>query len=196
MTSDVLVVAAHHTEHLDFVQRIRHPVVVVSKTRDDIPGGMHTPVNKGFEASAYLEYIVAHYDTLAEYTVFVHAHEHSWHHDGALDDLVNSLAFEGQYRNINSERHYGNTDGSVIVPHMHLFSAVPDMPVPRRFRLCAQFYAHRDLLRRHPVGVYRALLDTVYTQTSVTSKFHATLFEWCWHAILTGLAYEHGVPEK
>lgn len=44
----------------------------------------HAPKNKGREATMYMTYILAHYDSLPDYTIFVHAHEKPWHVEDTL----------------------------------------------------------------------------------------------------------------
>ena len=56
---------------------------------------LHTPINKGREAMAYLTYIISHYSALPETIVFLHSHKDgypkAWHTDAEAYDNVASL---------------------------------------------------------------------------------------------------------
>lgn len=102
---NVGVVIAHYNESLHWVESL-HDVqtYVVSKT--DPNKFIYQPHNNGYEASAYLEFIVKMYETLPEWCIFVHGHEYSWHHAGTMQDLIretiHSLHSKHiKYKNIN-----------------------------------------------------------------------------------------------
>ena len=87
------VVVAHYTEDLSWLSQIakeKYKVCLVSKTKRD--ADIYQPENFGVEASAYLSYIINNYDSIDEYTIFVHGHECSWHHNGRLQDILNNLS--------------------------------------------------------------------------------------------------------
>lgn len=60
---------------------------------------LHTPVNKGHEAMAYLTYIIEAYDGLPDVSIFMHSHEATWHNN----DLLN-LSSAALVRHLNDER--------------------------------------------------------------------------------------------
>jgi len=188
-----VLVVAHHLENLDWVRRVQgYDVCVVSKS--DPSAHIFQPINRGFEASAYLQYIVSRYDELSEYTVFVHGHETSWHHAGRMDALVNSLLpLTGRYRNINKfhtddPAHAGHSLGYIHFP-LHRNRLLTDHGLrpyegQTLIRPCAMFLVHRDLIRRHPKGMYQALLDTATADECTHDT--AISFEYCWFKIFTG----------
>lgn len=57
-------------------------------TVDDPQTEFAVPVNKGHESMVYLTYIIDHYDTLNDVTMFMHSHQFAWHNN----DLLNSDA--------------------------------------------------------------------------------------------------------
>jgi len=71
------VVVAHYKENIDWLKNVRNMKTCVISRQGMAPG---IPPNRGNEASAYLEYIIHNYDTLSDYTVFVHGHRSDWHH--------------------------------------------------------------------------------------------------------------------
>ena len=60
-----------HEEHedLSWVSMIKYDHVVYSKTLAKGTNVHHQPINKGNEATAYMQYIVDHYVTLPEFIV-------------------------------------------------------------------------------------------------------------------------------
>ncbi|PIG81458.1 hypothetical protein AARAC_009767 [Aspergillus arachidicola] len=47
-------------------------------TVDDLSATRHTPINKGRESLAYLQYIIEHYHDLPSLIVFIHSHKDGW----------------------------------------------------------------------------------------------------------------------
>lgn len=187
------LVVAHHDEDLGWLRRVRagYAPFVVSKTSPE--AHVLQGVNRGYEASAYLEYIVVQYERLPEYVVFVHGHETSWHHAGTMDALVNGLHFRSPYRNINQ---FSTTAAG---HEGHALTYVPVAPYRRRLladhgiepygdlalvRPCAMFYVHRDLIRRHPRSTYCRLLETSLAPGA--TKDDAITFEYSWFKLFTG----------
>lgn len=221
MTIKPNVIVAHYKEALkwtDDIDRERYNVLIFSKTkREDVE--MFQAENKGCEASAYLEYIVKYYDSLPEWSVFVHGHEFSKHHDGKLQDLVNKLEFKAPYFNFNkgswpwnNYRINGvNMKESNAYPVLREVIPTLFSPLKSKFdfdhrtwrgKMCAQFYVHRDLIKRHSLDDYKTLLNNLYTYTHPkhNDKHKAIYFEWLWFFIFTGEYDEkdyyirHGLP--
>lgn len=78
----------------------RHAYIYVvptgdSKQAQDIPSATHRgnhitwtlPTNKGHEASIYLTFIIDYYDSLPNYTVFLHGRRYQWHTDDPMYDF-------------------------------------------------------------------------------------------------------------
>lgn len=209
MLADLVV--SHYTEDLSWlahVDRNKYRIVVVSKTLPHAT--IFCPENVGDEASAYLNYIVQHYDNLPEFCVFIHGHQRSWHHVGDMNDLVNSLPLctATGYHNFNA-RSGEPDDGFYVMfveesgpgPHHQneyqtwreisprLFGGIGGFPVPEnkrfRFRCCAQFMVHRDFIRRHSKSEWETLLrDLLSACRDRTSAGHCYEFSWC--LLLTG----------
>ena len=196
MSQVPVLVIAHYDENLDWVNRVRgFEPCIVSKT--DPGAHIFQRINRGVEASAYLEYIVKSYDTLAEYTVFVHGHETSWHHEGPMDELLNSLVLRGPYRNINkfytddpdhSDDHAGHSLMYIPFPswrnHLLVSHGMQPYGQHSEIRPCAMFFVHQDLIRRHPRDTYVKLLEAAY---ACSTKDDGITFEYSWFKIFTGL---------
>jgi hypothetical protein len=195
VTMKVTLVLAHHRENLFWMGKIdrkKYPnIVLVSKTRRD--ADIYQSVNKGCEASAYLEYIVRNYDALDEYTLFIHAHRRSWHHTGLMEDLLNNkVVIEGMYGSINTP----NLVIEVKEDHDYMtlwrdiyFGDVLEVVRPderHRVRQAAQFYVHRDLIHRHPKAQYERWLRMIYDDALGPTKHLAIVFEFMWFPIWLG----------
>lgn len=182
---DVCVVVAHYNEDLTWLDNLRYPTVVISK--QGIP--FETPPNRGQEASGYLTWILDNYDELPEYVVFLHGHQTSWHNRAPMDPIVNGVVFYKQYKNLN------DPDPTPLGPGDETYqqcfrelSEILGQEIKAEeivFRCCAQFYVHRDCIRRHPRETYQKLYDWLMT-TPVGSHFTSRCFEYTWHLIFTG----------
>lgn len=95
-----VVVVAHYNEDLSWVSRIKYKHVIYSKSINDDPSVIFQRINKGNEASAYLQYILDNYHALPEYVFFVHGHDTSWHHEGSIVDIINNTGLM-DYKTLN-----------------------------------------------------------------------------------------------
>lgn len=210
------IVIAHYDEDLSWISKLdlnRFIPRVVSKTKKD--AFLYTPINKGYEASAYLEYIIANYDRLSEYTLFVQGAELAWHHEGNLSDIINKLEYTAPYYNFNS---WGTDNDPVCKAnypdllqyfikdgvHQHiglnklleiwdyLFEPLSfPQDADWSFKMCAQFYVHRDCILKHSKSIYETMLHRIYSYVGCyPSKHLACCFEWAWHFIFTGNSNE------
>ncbi|KAL2217354.1 hypothetical protein M432DRAFT_433182 [Thermoascus aurantiacus ATCC 26904] len=54
-------------------------------TVNDTNYNYSVPQNKGHEVMVYLTYIIDHYDSLQDVSIFMHSHLHTWHNNDFLD---------------------------------------------------------------------------------------------------------------
>ena len=97
-SSDVRVASSHFNEDLHWINLIKYPTDIYSKT---IKNKNFIPFNKVQEAPAYLKYIIDNYYNLPEYTIFVHGHLDSLHQDMNIIEKINSLKFDDKIINLN-----------------------------------------------------------------------------------------------
>ena len=72
-------------------------------TKEDPTSIYNVEKNIGMEASTYLKYCMDTYETLQEYTIFLHDEEFSWHHEGSIiDRIMENIGFEGDYKTLNN----------------------------------------------------------------------------------------------
>lgn len=188
MTSTVHVVAAHYNEDTSWLNLLRYPYTICSKA--GIPP--ETAPNKGYEASAYLQWIIDNHSDLPDYTIFIHAHQTSTHSHGQMDERINTLIFERDYANINDFPHFHLTHFPHLIPflyeHKVQIEAITNrqiVPEQLIYRCCAQFYASRACLQQYTREQYQALLDWLMTFPGY-SKDAAVILEWLWRVIFTG----------
>lgn len=185
------VVIAHYDEDLSWTQNLRYPFTIYSK--QDIPDGQIP--NKGYEVSSYLRYIIDHYHQLCVYTVFVHGHRKSWHSTQNMDDKINDMVFDQVYQNINTIQEMeimdiekcNWADDMCAILDVISHSIKESIHVDRLvYYQAAQFYVHRDLIRRNPLHAYIAMYEWIMASEMKSWKI-ARGFEYTWHFIMTGM---------
>ena len=76
----VVVIATSPAAQEDLTWVRCQPYDYAIMTKDESRHSMHNlRMNRGHEASAYLQFILLHWDHLPERMVFTHGHQHSWH---------------------------------------------------------------------------------------------------------------------
>jgi hypothetical protein len=197
--SSVHVVIAHYNEDLAWTKELDFPYTIVS--RHGIP--RETPPNRGNEASAYLEYIISHYDEgLPDVTFFVHGHETSDHHVGKVQDLIREHVRRSPnfpqlpYHNINLGGVYhlsfypeSFVKFAAAIPQIADIlqdpSLKPDSILEWYYRTSAQFYVQRSAILRNPKWKYEALYNYLMT-TDEESSWTGRYLEYLWHYLFTG----------
>lgn len=158
-------------------------------------GDMQSPYNlgknKGKEASAYLKYIVDHYDSLTPYTVFLHDEETAWHHRGKIQDRV--LEHQGKrdkYKSFNSATCGDIRNGywkemqaffkRYLEPYIGSASKYGNWTLGEL--CCAQFVVSRSLIKQHPKKMYSDAFKWIMN-TNLDYEITGRLFEWTWRII-------------
>jgi hypothetical protein len=145
----------------------------------------YTIPNTGLEASAYLKFILERYETLPEYTAFIHGHETAYHQQGdrhVLDMIRTSNLQRGFIQLNNAWRCcfknvvFGQWKDDV---DKVLEAEFPDMFITC---CCAQFIVSKENILRRSKEYY----ERVYAYAS-TAKTSMCTLEHGWHYIFTGL---------
>jgi len=190
-TGNTLVVVARWNEDLAFVRKLkRRGLRTIVYEKCDPSAEYNVPVNRGNEASAYLKYIVDHYDSLPVYSVFLHCHERSWHHEGSIVPLVaDSLGDRIGFRNLNNYV-LGYILSNPVFPMLESWYEdflEPELGPHHRYGDwtfghlgCAQFIVHRSLIRRRSKRFYTELYEWIVT-TKLQSAASGRFLEWTWH---------------
>lgn len=169
---------------------------------------LHTPVNKGHEAMAYLTYIIDAYDGLPDVSIFMHSHDATWHNN----DLLN-LSSAAIVRRLNPERviregymnlrcHWepgcpdwmhpdeptwdSQKQEQVVIGEAwkELF---PNEPVPHTLSsaCCAQFAVSKDSIRETSLERWTEIREWLRT-TSISDHDSGRVFEYFWPFLFVG----------
>lgn len=197
---NVVMVAAHYEEDLSWLKYIPLRYVTLSKTKGVYGTAPFAPrelpnLNKGNEASAYLAFIIENYDVLPNHTLFVHAHETSWHEDIPKIKMVETLNL-CDYQNVNARHRMYQTLSPKVnsIPYGYIQKAWPhlfDCPTPQKlsFYSCAQFVVSKARILSRPKAFYERCLKWLY-ETDMPTFHSSRVFEYIWHYIFTGLEVE------
>ena len=187
---------SHYQEQLGWVNNIHIPFVLGSKTVRD-SRIMHVPINQGNEVSCYLLYIIHHYDSLPEYTLFLHGHNKDWHQLYEVAYITRTIDFTTPYKNVNN---YLVNDRDVTANrYMRQLQALwsklfqdelGDMPMVFREKCCAQFVVHRDRIHIRSLAFYQRIYDYVISaeldDADMVDGYHTSMsyvMEFIWHYI-------------
>lgn len=163
---------------------------------------------KGREASAYLSFIVDHYDGLPKYTFFVHDNEGQWHNDVGghktenVLPLLRTQAIDAfGYVNLRCIHEpgcppdvrphdvepwmieKGDTRARFKSVYSYLFNTT-EAEVPHMIGglCCAQFVVTRETIRKRPKADYERMLQWLedYQDNDYDKGW---IFEKIWHVI-------------
>ncbi|KAJ6155389.1 hypothetical protein N7470_005955 [Penicillium chermesinum] len=164
---------------------------------------------KGHEASAYLTYIIDHYDNLAPYTIFIHGRSDQWHNDIAgphtrniLPNLrVEAVALNG-YVNLRCTNRPGcpstlfqahpvtlDYDYVYLIDQLPrvlnemLGTALEDVPEDFGHQCCAQFALSRERILQRPRSDYIRILNWIATTDMTDNYGIGWMVEKLWHYI-------------
>jgi hypothetical protein len=87
-----IVAAVGTSTNLTWLSEIQNPMWTTHRYNHDAPTPeTHFPVNKGNEAMMYLSYIINNYETLPDFSIFIHGHQFAWHQEGDMADMISNL---------------------------------------------------------------------------------------------------------
>ncbi|KMU73292.1 hypothetical protein CISG_10008 [Coccidioides immitis RMSCC 3703] len=158
--------------------------------------------NKGNELMPYLTYIIDNYENLRNITIFMHAHNATWHNNDffngssemTLSRLNSEHVIREGYMNLRYHIHpmaSGDEDIRAI-PEAAVFSRawkelLPDDPVPDVLSqpCCSQFAVSAERIRAIPLPRYVFWRDWVL-RTRLYDRLTGRVWEYLWQYIFTG----------
>ncbi|KAL2786018.1 hypothetical protein BJX66DRAFT_43153 [Aspergillus keveii] len=175
---------------------------------DDVNAPRHTPMNKGREALAYLQYIVEHYDDLPSTIVFIHSHRDGWPgawHTDTMDysnvESIRSLQIDfvqqNGYANLRCQETPGCPDEirpgrNPPRPGKNVESIYPDawralfldnnVPEVIGVPCCSQFAVSREQVLKRPLADYQRYYNWVLTN-DLPDDMTSRVMEYTWHII-------------
>ncbi|KAF2704068.1 hypothetical protein K504DRAFT_442990 [Pleomassaria siparia CBS 279.74] len=179
------------------------------------------PANKGPEAMMYLSYTITYYDALPDYTAFIHGHQRSWHQQGDMVELINSLQIPALdahgyvplrcdwYPSCPSEIRLIDHDAIVWGPGVHCEDAereigrawkelfdFAEMPRTIASQCCAQFVVTRDAIPRRSRVDYERMRRAWLQKPDLIDDTSGRVFEKLWAYIMTGEAVRCPAPQQ
>lgn len=177
------ICVSHYTEDLEWLKASEWPVLVIDHEGAEPHSfdTFETVPNVGYEASAYLKYIIERYDSLPEYVAFIHGHEEADHQLGGrpMLDMIRTanikkygyVPLNNAWRNVLSVTHLNGMQEK--------WSKMFTAPMPDRFTVDtgAQFVVSRERILSNRKSKYEFLYEII------SEKTDATILEHMWHYI-------------
>lgn len=186
--SNTTIVVARFNENTDFLKNTQFKTIIYEK--DNPASKYNVEKNKGHEATAYLKYILEHYDQLDDYTIFLHCHEFSWHHIGSIIDRINeNKNIHHTFTNLNSfilgdmeDLDVANTDIGLYYRSYISPAVGPNKLYPNFTKGnlgCAQFIVHKNNILNHSKLFYHNIYCWLMN-TNVPNYWTSRFLEWTW----------------
>ena len=190
-SSEAVVVSSHYKEDLNWVNMVKYPVKVYSKT---VQNKNFIPFNKVQEVPAYLKYIIENYNNLPEYSIFVHGHLTSEHQNAHIVYIIDNLQFNSDIINLNRP-DWTQTISKGDEFNDKKFSWIEDnwddligdylpMPDTLTFPSCAQFAIHKSKIIQYPIEFWQHLFKWC-EETELDNFISSRIFEYIWYYIFS-----------
>ncbi|NBS67517.1 DUF3431 domain-containing protein [bacterium] len=174
---------SHYKEDLEWLKDFEGGVFVIDHDGAD-PSPFEpfaTIPNSGYEASAYLKYIIERYDSLPDYVAFIHGHEEADHQLAGrpMLELIRTANIK-KYGYVPLNNAWRNV---LSITQLNGFgerwSQLFTAPMPDRFIVdtAAQFIVSKERILANRKSKYEFLYETIDT------KDDATILEHMWHYI-------------
>ncbi|EEP80665.1 predicted protein [Uncinocarpus reesii 1704] len=179
---------------------------------DDPQADLFVIKNKGHELMPYLTYIIDNYENLPNVTIFMHAHNATWHNNDffnlSSETMVSQLKIEHViregYMNLRCKHEPGcpnhihptvEDEGDIrAIPEAAVFGRAwkelfPTEPVPVALAqpCCSQFAVSSERIRAIPLPQYVFWRDWVL-RTTLPDRLTGRVWEYLWQYIFTGKA--------
>jgi len=172
------ICTSHYNEDLEWLHASEFPVTVVGH-EGEAPHtfkNSHVIPNLGYELSSYLYFIMKRWDTMPEFTVFLHGHENAWHQKGKeslLDRIRRANTKKYKYIPLNnmyvSKFFIGQCDfGKKII---QIFKHMYGEDIPRHvfIPMSNQFIVHKSLIQMYPIEMYSKLYNFIMSMNKSDS---------------------------
>ncbi|KAF9893197.1 hypothetical protein FE257_011620 [Aspergillus nanangensis] len=218
--SRTLVVAKTHSADTTWVDEVvadedngnAAPLSTAVYVVDDANAPLTVPMNKGHEVMAYLTYIIEHYFSLRDVTIFMHSDRMTWHNNDLLDmdsaamvrRLKSAYIVDRGYANLRCHHDPGcpahvrlTGDGDDFnVPEAGLISAAwgdvfPEDAMPEVLAqpCCSQFAVSAETIRRVPLLQFVAYRRWLM-ETELDDLLSGRVWEYLWQWLFMGKAVD------
>jgi len=206
------IVSSHWNEDVSWLSRLGISYSICDKQGNPNykgTGDCDVPKNAGRECSAYLQWIVNHYDNIpADRIAFIHGHETAWHQQHA--SLAQVLQLAATHPSMISEDRYTSLNDMTLClwrgcprrqnlmcdekKRKNVMPYWDDLIAPKLQDAwpttsccsawgdcCAQFVITKQLIHRYPKSTYETMLQTLLDNPNHVEQCFA--LETVWHAI-------------
>ncbi|KAF1934038.1 uncharacterized protein M421DRAFT_415086 [Didymella exigua CBS 183.55] len=208
--TSTLVIARTREEEMDWLKREIPDQPTAIYVVDDPSAELHPPKNKGHEVMVYLTYIIDHYDSLADVTMFMHAHQLAWHNDEILGNdaakMISRLSRPRVWREgfVNMRcswypgcpdwMHPGETrknnfkqEEVLLAKSWSELFPLDEIPQVLAQPCCAQFALSRERIQAKSHAQYVWYREWLF-QTKIPDELSGRIWEYAWQFVFTGEA--------
>jgi hypothetical protein len=205
-----LVIASTSTEDVSWITSESLLVTPFIYVVDSPTSLLSTPANKGHEVMVYLTYIIDHFSTLPDITLFMHAHRHSWHNNVLLNhdaaEMIRRLSSEHVLRNgfVNLRCHWepgcpdwmhpgvtaddiNKQEETLMVQAWAELFPGEGAPLLLAQPCCAQFAVSRERIRARGLERWRFYREWLM-RTELSDHLSGRIWEYLWQVVFTGEA--------
>jgi hypothetical protein len=186
--NNTIVVVSRFKEDPDFLKKLDFKTLIYEK--ENPLNKYNVEKNKGNEASVYLKYIIDHYDNLSEYTIFLHCHDISWHHEGSIINIINNNKnIHHTYTNLNNfllgnmeDLDKSNNDIGIYFRTFIRPAVGPNLLYPnftKGVKGSAQFIVHKNNILNHSKLFYQNIYEWLM-ETPIDNYWNGRFLEWTW----------------
>ncbi|KAH4994715.1 hypothetical protein HBI40_004610 [Parastagonospora nodorum] len=206
--TSLLVIAKTKEENIDWMDEALPDQPKAVYVADDPKAPLHPPKNKGHEVMVYLTWIIDNYDNLPDVTMFMHAHQLTWHNDDLLGNdaaqLVTRLSRQRVWREgfVNMRcswypgcpdwMHPGESEENAFKPEEVLLAKswselfpLDEVPSVLAQPCCAQFALSRERIQAKPYAQYVWYRDWLFN-TKLPDSMSGRIWEYVWQFVFTG----------
>ncbi|KAF2022293.1 hypothetical protein BU24DRAFT_42049 [Aaosphaeria arxii CBS 175.79] len=206
--TSVLVIAKTKDEDISWMENEIPDQPKAIYVADDPTAPLHPPKNKGHEVMVYLSYIIDHYDDLPDVSIFMHAHQFTWHNDDILGNnaaqMITRLSRPRVWREgfVNMRcswhpgcpdwMHPGETKENVYKQEETLLAKswselfpLDEIPKVLAQPCCAQFALSRERIQAMPHSQYVWYRNWLFN-TPLPDFLSGRIWEYVWQFVFTG----------
>ncbi len=171
----MVVVICHFQESLEWISKLSHPYVIYNKNPKNSQKYNNNIPNFGYDAIAYLKYIIDNYDNLPDYVCF--SQDNPFAHCPPFLEKVNNFKFDVDFlplgityirdndNMINSAKKYA-TDNNIPVT------------LPIKFSSGMQYIISKNLILKNDTKFYKKLMSTLPTNSVKTETNYNLEYLW------------------
>jgi hypothetical protein len=175
------ICSSHYREDLEWLKKSKFPVTVIGhegESPHDFQG--FTIPNIGCELTSYLFFILKRWDSLPEWTAFIHGHKDAWHQKAQIDLLtLIETANVKKYNFIPLNNYYvskyynGQSDFGKRFIKMYMHMSGQYLPPHVFIPACGQYIVSARVIKRYPYETYVNIYKFIIAQCPEDSKVGA-----------------------